>query len=105
MKIIGGCCGTTPEYIAKVREMLQDKKYTPLPKVTKTAVCSASTVVEIDGPRIVGERINPTGKKRFQQALRDGEIDYILNQAISQTEAGAEILDVNVGLPGLDERA
>ncbi|MEE1352189.1 MAG: homocysteine S-methyltransferase family protein [Acutalibacteraceae bacterium] len=105
VKIIGGCCGTTPEYIAKVREMLQDKKYTPLPKVTKTAVCSASTVVEIDGPRIVGERINPTGKKRFQQALRDGEIDYILNQAISQTEAGAEILDVNVGLPGLDERA
>ncbi len=105
VKIIGGCCGTSPEYIAQVKEMLRDKTWTDFPKVTKTAVCSASTVVEIDGPRIVGERINPTGKKVFQQALRDNNIDYILNQAISQVQAGAEILDVNVGLPGLDERA
>lgn len=104
VKIFGGCCGTTPEYIAKVKEMLSKHHFVDFPKITKTAVCSPSTVVEIDGPRIIGERINPTGKKVFQQALRDNDIDYILNQAISQVSAGAEILDVNVGLPGIDEK-
>lgn len=104
VKIFGGCCGTTPEYIAKVNAMLEQHHYVNVSKITKTAVCSPSTVVEIDGPRIIGERINPTGKKVFQQALRDNNIDYILNQAISQVSAGAEILDVNVGLPGIDEK-
>ena len=104
VKIIGGCCGTTPEYIARVRELVAGRTFSPCPKKTVTAVCSPSTVVEVDGPRIIGERINPTGKKVFQQALRDNNIDYILNQALSQVQAGAEILDVNVGLPGIDER-
>lgn len=69
-----------------------------------TIVCSASSVVEVNHPRIIGERINPTGKKLFKQALVDNNIDYILTQALSQTGAGAEILDVNVGHPEIDEK-
>ena len=68
------------------------------------AVCSPLRTVVVDRPRIIGERINPTGKKRFKQALLDGDMDYILSQAIEQVEAGAEILDVNVGAPGIDEK-
>ena len=104
VKIIGGCCGTTPEYIAEIRKMLTDKSYQPLKKSVDTTVCSASTVVEINGPRIIGERINPTGKKLFKQALVDNNIDYILTQALSQVSGGAEILDVNVGHPEIDEK-
>ena len=103
VKIAGGCCGTTPDYIAKLRGMLADRRYTPCPKTTDTAVCSASVVVEINGPRIIGERINPTGKKVFRQALLDNNIDYILTQALEQINGGAEILDVNVGHPEIDE--
>ena len=105
VKIIGGCCGTTPAYIEAIRDMLRDKEFTPCPKNTDTTVCSAASAVEINGPRIIGERINPTGKKRFKQALIDHDIDYILTQALSQTGAGAEILDVNVGHPEIDEKA
>lgn len=104
VKIIGGCCGTTPEYIAEIRKMLADKSYQPQKKSVDTTVCSASTVVEINGPRIIGERINPTGKKLFKQALVDNNIDYILTQALSQVSGGAEILDVNVGHPEIDEK-
>lgn len=104
VKIIGGCCGTTPEYIAEIRKMLADKTYQPQKKSVDTTVCSASTVVEINGPRIIGERINPTGKKLFKQALVDNNIDYILTQALSQVSGGAEILDVNVGHPEIDEK-
>lgn len=104
VKIIGGCCGTTPEYIAEIRKMLADKSYQPQKKGVDTTVCSASTVVEINGPRIIGERINPTGKKLFKQALVDNNIDYILTQALSQVSGGAEILDVNVGHPEIDEK-
>ena len=104
VKIIGGCCGTTPEYIAEIRKMLEDKSYQPQKKGVDTTVCSASTVVEINGPRIIGERINPTGKKLFKQALVDNNIDYILTQALSQVSGGAEILDVNVGHPEIDEK-
>lgn len=105
VKIFGGCCGTTPEFIRELSDILKDKKpherkYNILP-----AVCSPANTVFIDQPRIIGERINPTGKKVFQQALKDGNIDYILNQAIEQVHAGADILDVNVGLPGIDEKA
>lgn len=104
VKIIGGCCGTTPEYIKSINSSLADKTYKPQTKSNVTTVCSASTVVCIDGPRIIGERINPTGKKLFKQALVDNNIDYILTQALSQVNGGAEILDVNVGHPEIDEK-
>ena len=103
--ILGGCCGTTPEHI---RECVKRcKEY--IPKVEKknfTAVTSYSRSVLLDNrPVIIGERINPTGKKKFKEALRNNDINYILNEAIKQEEAGADILDVNVGLPEIDEQA
>lgn len=104
IKIIGGCCGTSPDYIKAVVKAFDGKKYQPVKNVLPSAVCSASTAVMIDCPRIIGERINPTGKKRFKQALQEHDLDYICNQAIEQIDAGAEILDVNVGLPGIDEK-
>lgn len=104
VKIIGGCCGTTPEYIAEIANTVKNEKYQPQTKSVDTTICSASTVVEINGPRIIGERINPTGKKLFKQALVDNNIDYILTQALSQVNGGAEILDVNVGHPEIDEK-
>ena len=103
VKLAGGCCGTTPEYIAALKAALQNEAYQPCPKTTDSCVCSPSVVVEINGPRIIGERINPTGKKLFKQALVDNNIDYILTQALSQVGGGAELLDVNVGHPEIDE--
>ncbi|MCR5718399.1 MAG: homocysteine S-methyltransferase family protein [Oscillospiraceae bacterium] len=101
--IFGGCCGTTPAHIRAVRDMLRTQTRTERHPVIPAAVCSANQTVIIDQPRIIGERINPTGKKRFKQALIEHDIDYILGQAIQQIEAGADILDVNVGLPDIDE--
>lgn len=103
VKIFGGCCGTTPEFIRETNKMLEGKKYQPLNNKIPAACCSASKTVVINRPRIIGERINPTGKKRFKEALLANDIDYILNQAIEQIHGGADILDVNVGLPGIDE--
>ena len=105
VKIYGGCCGTSPEYIVKVREMLRENppKKREVRKIPP-AVCSYARTVDITAPRIIGERINPTGKKLFKEALRNHDIGYILNQAIQQTDAGADILDVNVGLPEIDEK-
>lgn len=105
IKFVGGCCGTTPEYIKKIKSVLANKKYCPNVVPNKSVVCSSSTAVTIDGPRIIGERINPTGKKLFKQALVENNIDYILTQALSQVKGGAEILDVNVGHPEIDEKA
>ena len=102
--MVGGCCGTTPDYI----RLLAPLKDAPLPRraaPVRRGVCSASKTVELNGVRVIGERLNPTGKKRFQQALREQDMDYILKTAIDQEAAGADILDVNVGLPGLDEGA
>lgn len=104
IKIAGGCCGTTPEYIAKLKEVLKDKAYSPIPHKRVSAVASGEKVVVIDRPRIIGERINPTGKKLFKEALKSKNIDYILSQGLEQVEAGADILDVNVGLPEIDEK-
>lgn len=106
---VGGCCGTAPEYIAALKkevEAYESSGYTmELPKKSEiTGICSATETVWFSEPRVIGERINPTGKKRFKEALLNGDMDYILSQAISQVEAGAEILDVNVGLPGVDEK-
>lgn len=108
VQIIGGCCGTTPEYIREMKKMLsrraaEGKRADRPAFVRRAAVCSSTQVVEIDGVRVIGERINPTGKKLFKEALLNHNIGYILTQGISQVEAGAHILDVNVGLPKIDE--
>ncbi len=105
VKIFGGCCGTSPDYIKVLAEKLADKKYIQRTPDISAAVCSYSNTAVINQPRIIGERINPTGKKKFKEALKNGDIDYILGQAIEQVNAGADILDVNVGLPDIDEKA
>ncbi|MBR5753514.1 MAG: homocysteine S-methyltransferase family protein, partial [Clostridia bacterium] len=104
LKLVGGCCGTTPEYIAAIKAALDGVAYCPQKKEEGPVVCSASTVVRIRGPRIVGERINPTGKKHYQRALLENDIDYILKEALRQADAGADLINVNVGLPDLDEK-
>lgn len=101
--ILGGCCGTTPEYIKALTDELSKISPVKRSNIVPSAVCSASKTVIIDQPRIIGERINPTGKKLFKEALRNNDLDYILTQGIEQVKAGAEILDVNVGLPEIDE--
>lgn len=101
--IIGGCCGTTSDYIREVKKRLEGKKIVERDIKGKVAICSDSNVVYIDGVRVVGERINPTGKKLFKEALIKGDMDYVLKQAIDQVEAGAEVLDVNVGIPQIKE--
>lgn len=103
--VLGGCCGTTPEHIKKLVERCS--KYVPKTEEKNfTVAASYSKAVFLDNrPVIIGERINPTGKKKFKEALKNSDIDYILNEAFSQAEAGADILDVNVGLPEIDECA
>ncbi len=105
VSILGGCCGTTPGHIKALVQALSGIKRKKREIKRKSVVCSAVSCVEIDQPRIIGERINPTGKKRFKEALVNGDIDYILGQAVEQIHAGAEILDVNVGHPEIDEKA
>lgn len=103
VQFFGGCCGTTPDFIRAIRNKLNSlhRGRRCFPK--QVAVCSGTRTVLLDMPRIIGERINPTGKKRMKQALLDGDFDYLRGEAISQTEAGADILDVNVGTPGINE--
>ena len=103
VSIIGGCCGTTPKFIEEINKISKNSLRVNREKVIKYAVTSPSKVIEIDEVRVIGERINPTGKKRFKTAILENDMDYILKQAIEQIEAGAEILDVNVGLPEIDE--
>ncbi len=101
--LVGGCCGTNPNYIRALRDevagMIPGKREIRRDPM----VCTPAAPVFIDGVRVIGERINPTGKKRFQQALLENDIDYIVDAAIAQEDAGADILDVNVGYPGVDE--
>ncbi|MCD8364806.1 MAG: homocysteine S-methyltransferase family protein [Clostridiales bacterium] len=136
----GGCCGTTPEFIAGLAGLAREHSRTfpgqsagkpdsnetdgsaeqtilrdsvisgsysgsgfEETDVRRRGVCSAGRMVELHGVRVIGERINPTGKKRFAQALREHDMNYIMERAIEQADAGADILDINVGLPGLDE--
>ena len=102
--VIGGCCGTTPEHIRAIFERCGNMELKPLEDKDITLVSSYSHAVEIGKtPVIIGERINPTGKSKFKQALRDHDINYILNEGTKQADAGAHILDVNVGLPEIDE--
>lgn len=104
--ILGGCCGTTPGFL---RALIESTKDTPVPvraPLTKSYVCSYTHCVALgDAPVLIGERVNPTGKKRLQQALREHDLDYLLREGLAQQEQGADILDVNVGLPGLPEAA
>lgn len=104
VKFFGGCCGTTPEYIAALKTAFEGIIPKRQPMIKGAAVCSPSNTVVINQPRIIGERINPTGKKLFKEALRNNDMGYILNQAVEQTKAGADILDVNVGLPEINEK-
>ena len=104
--VLGGCCGTTPAYIRKMVARCKPLSPVPVARKGKTIVSSYAEICEIGvAPVIIGERINPTGKKRFQQALRENDMDYVLTQAVEQQASGAHILDVNVGLPGIDEQA
>lgn len=105
-RIVGGCCGTTPEYIKKTVSAVKGLEPLPIIKKDITCVSSYTHAVNFDNlPIIIGERINPTGKARFKQALKENDTDYILGEGISQAENGAHILDVNVGLPEIDEKA
>lgn len=102
--IVGGCCGTTPAHIKALYQYCKNKKPLPIIPKNKTLAASYTHTVEIGKtPVIVGERINPTGKSRFKQALREKDFDYILREGFSQQQKGAHILDVNVGLPDIDE--
>ncbi|KYN78543.1 homocysteine methyltransferase [Clostridium sporogenes] len=103
VRIVGGCCGTTDEFIREIVYSLKDVQVKKLKEKNICGVCSSTKAVLIDGVKIIGERINPTGKKLFKEALRNNDIDYILKEAIGQVESGADILDVNVGLPEIDE--
>ena len=102
--LVGGCCGTDPSYISALAEKVLKtdaaRAYQP-----RRFICTATTALTLDGVRIIGERINPTGKKRLQQALLEKDLDYIADLAVQQMDAGADILDVNVGCPGVDEAA
>ena len=101
--IFGGCCGTTPDHIRAVRAALKGRKPARRTYHPTAFVCTPVTPCPIGGVRVIGERINPTGKKRFQQALLENDLDYITQVGLAQVDAGADILDVNVGFPGVDE--
>lgn len=100
----GGCCGTTPDYIARMKAVfagMERKQRTP--SARESCVCSATNCAAIDHVTVIGERINPTGKKRLKQALIEEDYDYLLSQAVQQADAGAQVLDVNVGIPDIEE--
>ncbi len=101
--VLGGCCGTSPEYIGELKNELDKTAIKEKPQVVNGVISGATTAVTLNEPRVIGERINPTGKKKFKEALERNDLDYILNEGLSQVEAGADILDVNVGHSEIDE--
>ncbi len=104
VRIVGGCCGTTPEYIKNVCELTRDMRPKEIEKKTYSVCTSYNKAVFFgEKPILIGERINPTGKKRFKQTLLENDIGYILQEAVNQQTKGVHVLDVNVGLPGIDE--
>lgn len=106
IRIIGGCCGTTPEFIAQAVSVCKDISAVPIIPKTDTVVSSYTHSVSFGRePLLIGERINPTGKKLFKEALRSHDIDYLLREGLTQQDAGVHLLDVNVGLPEIDEKA
>lgn len=104
VSVVGGCCGTTPEFTARLAKFSGREVEQPEPAF-ETVVTSSTRRVALKGARICGERLNPTGKKKLKEALLKGDMDYLAREAIAQEEAGAELLDLNVGVPGLDEPA
>ena len=105
VQIFGGCCGTTPEYIKSIIHLLKELKPIEVSKkYLTTATSSSKTVFLGDEVKIIGERINPTGKKRLKEALRENNFDYVIREAITQEDTGSDILDINVGLPDIDEK-
>ena len=102
ISMLGGCCGSEPESIRLLKELTQDKPPAAKTPIVRSRLCTPVRCVEVNGITVVGERINPTGKKRLQQALREGDSAYACAQAVAQAEAGAELLDVNAGLPDID---
>lgn len=105
IRILGGCCGTNPDYISLTTQKTKDIAPKPVTNKNITMVSSYTHAVEFKNkPVLIGERINPTGKKLFKKALRNNDIDYILNEGLKQQEKGVHILDVNVGLPEIDEK-
>ena len=102
--LVGGCCGTTPIYIERLTKALEGVQRIPATPKTHTCVSSYTHAVTFEKPVLIGERINPTGKKRFRQALMEQDVGYVLGEGIAQEEKGAHILDVNVGAPGIDEK-
>ncbi|WIF95384.1 homocysteine S-methyltransferase family protein [Caminicella sporogenes] len=103
--IFGGCCGTNPDFIKAIKENLNSLKPKKLSNKRLTTACSSTkTVIIGQEVKIIGERINPTGKKKLKEALKTNNIDYIISEAIVQKKAGADILDINLGLPEIDER-
>ena len=105
ISLLGGCCGTEPETIRLLAQTFAGRRPAAKTPLRKSRLCTPVRCVEVEGITVVGERINPTGKKRLQQALREGDSTYACTQAVAQAEAGAEVLDVNAGLPGIDEAA
>lgn len=104
VRVVGGCCGTSPEYIASLYSKTSELAPVPIADKKITVVSSYTHAIEFgESPILIGERINPTGKKRFKQALLENDIDYILSEGVNQQEKGVHILDVNVGLPDVDE--
>ena len=103
VQYVGGCCGTNPAFIAALKQELAGMTIPERPKADRRGLCSARRTAEYGRVQVIGERINPTGKKRFQQALREGDMDYILERAVEQQDAEAQLLDINVGLPGINE--
>ena len=105
--VVGGCCGTTPAYIAGERDLLAGRTPAARDVCRDFAVTSSQRLVSLPAGHVgvIGERINPTGKRRMKEALRSGNYDYVMQEAISQTDAGAQVLDVNAGLPEIDESA
>ena len=101
--LLGGCCGTSPDYLRALRDALASRQPAARAAEKNSFVCSPTRTVIVDGVRVIGERINPTGKKRLKQALLEEDLDYVASLAVEQMDAGADILDVNVGMPGVDE--
>jgi 5-methyltetrahydrofolate--homocysteine methyltransferase len=104
VSIVGGCCGTNPEFIKEISNNLPSLKRVVLDNKYKSRVCSYSQNLEISTPMVVGERINPTGKKLLQESIKKESAEYAINLALEQASSGAQILDINVGLPGIDEK-
>ena len=103
-RVVGGCCGTTPDHIRRTVERCRGIKHWPVEKKKRTLVSSFAQAVEIGrDPVVIGERVNPTGKPKLKQALRSHDLEYLLREAATQQDHGAHVLDVNVGLPEIDE--